>query len=431
MGDYERGEKEGKKLAEYEKKHPFVAPLTSDFVAAVERGCQSEEFKQGYDSGRGVSFGDTRPNESSSGGDGGGAGEGSAYGGGDSYSSGGGGTISASHSSAGLVGCLVVLLGVIIVAIPVSIPAPQPIEGVKQEAGLKQKRWEQFVSNSDKWLEAPESPLPLPGKIIFISSEKGNKEIFLADPNSSKKPVNLTERLTGSVVSVAPSLDGKKIAFAVVQEKENGWQIYVMNSDGTNLTLLGDSDDALSAGEFGRHGLGWPGFFRPDGLGGNVEVGVGPQTWPPSGDKIVFYAATYNADADIDMRHTNCDRDHNWCIGISALRKPWSSCDIFPQVYWLDISGKNPAWSPHRDNSGIDLGNGAKNSCAWSPDGKQVSLTVYGKNPAWSPDGNWIAFDNQGTIYALEVASGNVRKIVGPTFSGQSGEKPLWVYASW
>lgn len=440
-----------------------------------------------------------------------GGGGSSSYNESDSYSSSGGRSISISDFSVGWLVFFVFLALIIVVVIPrietgvikriypAYETSSEKVIRQKQEARPMQERWEQFVSNSNKWLETPKSPQSLPGRIIFISSENGNGNIFLADPNSGKRPVNLTKHFSGNIVAAAPSLDGKQIAFIANQKGESG--IYVMNSDGTKIIPITTTVDGLNYTELAwrspytiltirqnhpyvktiweveisRSGGRTPPammipsyqeynskwivasskrrfysctslavsnnrelayvteeyYTSPLGSGasktdsqlivktrnkpmsksfGLATVRLGPQSWSPSGDKIVFH-----------FSHTQN------LIGILELRKPGSGkYHRSPKIHWLDIIGKNPAWSLAPDGKGKAI-DSDKNSTAWSSGRKQVNLTVPGKNPAWSPDGNWIAFDNEGTIYAVEVASGNVRKIVGPKLFGKSGTNPFWV----
>jgi Tol biopolymer transport system component len=80
-------------------------------------------------------------------------------------------------------------------------------------------------------------------------------------------------------------------------------------------------------------------------------------------------------------------------------------------------------------------------SQCWSPDDKQVvygvgsSIRIYdlkqkkwhelakGEDPAWSPDGNWIAFRDDDSYYAIRP-SGAERKLLFKTFFARSG--PWW-----
>lgn len=80
-------------------------------------------------------------------------------------------------------------------------------------------------------------------------------------------------------------------------------------------------------------------------------------------------------------------------------------------------------------------------SQCWSPDDKQIvygvgsNIRIYdlnekksrelvqGTDPAWSPDGNWIAFRDDDSYYAIRP-SGAERKLLFKTFLARSG--PWW-----
>lgn len=336
------------------------------------------------------------------------------------------------------------------------------------ERALKQKqkwaRWEQFTSNSAKWLATPKNLLSLPGKIIFISSE--NREIYSVNPNNGKRPINLTRCFSGNIVAAAPSLDGGKIAFIANREGESG--IYMMNSNGTQITRVAKTNDGYTNME-----LTW--------FSSSVIFVV--RKIPPYSKTIWEVEISHSQDslAMLSMVIPTCEEYNGKWVEEGNRRggAKFYSCDdpsvspdrerlayvkdeyasfdpgIIPaQKASSQIIVKEGTEFTHKDFGAAIVHLGPQ---AWSPCenklvfhmsysgkdrigilelkesifGKRLSilwLDVTGNNPAWSPDGKWIAFDNEGTIYAVKVKSGNVRKIVGPKFSGKSGQNPLWVH---
>ncbi len=109
-----------------------------------------------------------------------------------------------------------------------------------------------------------ETPAPIPCTIAFESNRDGNFEIYLMNSDGSN-PVNLTN-FPGDDMQPAISADGRRIAFISNRENDNcsGESLFVMNSDGSNLNQLTNCN--------------WPNF--PD--------------WAENGEWIAF-----SADGDI------------------------------------------------------------------------------------------------------------------------------------
>lgn len=409
---------------------------------------------------------------------------GSSYGGGGSYSSSyssNGRSISVSDSSAGsCVGFLIVIVIVLIIGTVLFAPGYldrktdevikrfSPTYETKAEKALKEKqewkRWESFLQSSEKWLIVSETAPVLPqARIIFIAGEKGNQKIssMNLDGNSQVNLTNQFEEITGYTLSP----DGKKIAFIGTQKGKN--EIYLIGSNGGKIIQITNTTDGL-----GYKDLAW---LSPSVILSTrqthpyvrtiwqVELSSDPQV--PA--IVVLRIPTYQEYNDRWAREANragpktffnCESPSVSPDGTklayikgkySAFGYTMSAVKGAGKIVVRDLQSNKE--STHSGMNAIHL-----TSQAWSPDSSKVVFTggvryygeeikniigilegrrvtwlrVFGNNPAWSPDGKWIAFDYEGTIYALEVASGNVRKIVGPKFSGKSGENPLWVPTS-
>jgi hypothetical protein len=142
----------------------------------------------------------------------------------------------------------------------------------------------------------------LEGCLLFVSNRSGDFEIY-----ELRGSVDNLRRLTNSPgLDIDPdwSPDGRKVAFASNREEDTGFQIYVMNVDGSDQKRLGD--------------------VQP---GDNSHP-----TWSPDGSQIVFQS----------KRDTNLDpQDDNFDIYVMN-----SDGDDIKQLTTHGADDSEPSWSP-------------------------------------------------------------------------------------
>jgi TolB protein len=179
------------------------------------------------------------------------------------------------------------------------------------------------------------------GKIAFVSTRDGNREIYIMNADGSN-PLNLTNN--PAEVSNPPwSPDGKRIAFTSNRDDWAG-RIYVMNTDGSSPVKLAD--------ERGGNHLAW----SPDGK----------------------YIVTEDGNSELFIMNADGSNRKNLTKSTSGYTPAWSP-DSKRIVY---VSSRN--WN-------FDI-------YAMNPDGTyQTVLTRHVANdsdPVWSPDGKFIAFSS-------------------------------------
>jgi Tol biopolymer transport system component len=221
------------------------------------------------------------------------------------------------------------------------------------------------------------------------------------------------------------------IAYLSQGQGEEGWALYLMNSDGSGRVRIGD-------------------------------VGAGflsPPTWSPDGSQLA-YVSESDGSADIWIMNNDGSnavnltksetKDHSpaWSpdgewVAFASVRDAayWElyrmrpdGSDVERLTWWEDASDLWPSWSP--DGSRIVFG--SKRDGNWEiyvmdRDGSNLArLTDHpddDTNPEWSPDGTRIAFESTREgyteIYVMPVVGGEAVNIsrergatdLGPTWS--------------
>jgi len=249
------------------------------------------------------------------------------------------------------------------------------------------------VSPSDTPTPLPtDTPSPTPPVIVarsvpaiaYQSSEQGEDRWFVQVMSSDgSNRLRLVEGQSGFLSAPSWSPDGSRIAFA--SDRGGNADIWIMNSDGSNLVNVTDH-----------------------------EAKDHSPAWSPDGDWIAFASV----------------RDSlYWEL---YLMRPDGS-DVQRLTWWEDASDLSPTWSP----DGTRLAFASKRDGNWEiytmdRDGSNlVRLTddpADDTNPAWSPDGGRIAFtstrDGYAEIYVVPIVGGEAVNLTNAPFSTERG--PTW-----
>ena len=222
------------------------------------------------------------------------------------------------------------------------------------------------------------------GHIAFWSSQDGNGEIYLMDPDGSNMK-NLTNHPANDQ-GPKWSPDGSKIAFYTDRDylsadpKEHSTEIYVMNADGSNPTRITNSF-TIDA---------WP-------------------SWSPDGSKIAFQSYR---DGNENIYVMNAD-------GTDPVRlTSHPKVDYYPA--WSPDGSKIAFYSDRDDNLEIYIMN--------ADGSNQTNLSreplAFDESPSWSPDGTKIAFWSSRVpdyydVYTMDPDGGNQTRITNnPGFDG-------------
>jgi len=263
-----------------------------------------------------------------------------------------------------------------------------------------------------------------PGRLMFTRAGNGLDDIYTVDVSHGQ---NLQQVSTSFALDewASWSPDTFKIVFQSDLSLDTltaHFQIYVMNSDGSNISQLTFADTAR------------------DSTGALKDTSSNYQpAWSPNGAQIAF-ASSRDTNSEIyvmDAKGANVVRltDTTASDGQPAWSPDGSKIafatnrDGNAEIYVMNANGSGLVNLTH--NAGIDL------LPAWSPDGTKIAfqsdrstnfavwvMNADGSNPvrltspspvsgapSWSPDGTRIAYEQGGDIWVMNADGSNKIRI--------------------
>jgi TolB protein len=242
----------------------------------------------------------------------------------------------------------------------------------------------------------------LSGKIAFIATRSGKKEVYVANYDGS----NVRQMTHDGVISVHPSIspDGRRIAYTGYQsgypdvymiDLASGARNRIVNFPGTNSGASFSPDGGRIALSVSKDGN--PELYTVSASGGGARrlthtrgVESGP-TWSPSGDEIIYSSDNGGS----------------------------------PQLYRISASGGSgqlistghnyctePSWSPDGKKIAFNVRGGGEFQVAVADLGGGSHIVSSGENPAWGPDSRHIIFAQGGALYLLDTVNSHKSKIL-------------------
>ena len=269
------------------------------------------------------------------------------------------------------------------------------------------------------------------GRILLVANPGSSWQIYSIKPDGTDMQ-QLTNLPPTDWEGWAPSYspDGTSVAFSYAPSDNGGFDIFVMNSDGSALTQI--THDGLSAAPrwspdgkrityarvSTRTFLGVIFTMKADGtdqqrLTGDVWDSFGP-FYTPDGNHIVFYSQKNGLVAAVWIMNTD---------GSGQQRLTRAALEALP--YDVSPDGKRISLMSHINT---DLPNAI---FSMNPDGSGLKLLTHAKGahdlwPSYSPDGKQIVFasdrmssDNSLDLFVMNADGSNVHRIAtGLTVGG-------------
>jgi TolB protein len=223
------------------------------------------------------------------------------------------------------------------------------------------------------------------GCLLYVSNRTDDFEIYKME----NSPDNIIQLTNSPNLDITPSwsADGQKIAFASLREEGAGFQIYVMNSDGSEQNRVGEQQP-----------------------GDNSDP-----SWSPDGKQIVYQSKrdTNNnpADDEFDIYLMNADGSDIHSLSLNAVddTKPRWSPDGNYIAYLSEKTGQDELYIMEPDGTG----------------GRQLTdEDILKGSLRWSPNSDAIIFEGNQSMYRVDRKSKELVELVA--FDKSSKNTPAW-----
>ncbi len=275
---------------------------------------------------------------------------------------------------------------------------------------------------------SPSATVRLAGATVTLAPTATSSPAAVASPTVVPTPMPTKTPSPTPPLVIARSVPS--IAYQSKSPTDSRWFIHVMNSDGSNRTRLTEGQEGfLSAPSWSPDGSriafvsdrdGSPDIWVMDSDGSNLmnltrhEAKDHSPAWSPDGEWIAFASVRDSLYWELYIMRSD---------GSDVQRLTW----------WEDASDLSPSWSP----DGTRLAFASKRDGDWEiytmdrDGGNLQRLTNHPSddtNPAWSPDGSRIAFettrDGYAEIYVMSIVGGKADNVSNAPFSSEHG--PTW-----
>jgi dipeptidyl aminopeptidase/acylaminoacyl peptidase len=213
------------------------------------------------------------------------------------------------------------------------------------------------------------------------------------------------------------SPDGKTIAFAAttynMDENKGNTDIYLINSDGTNLrplknSLKNEKDPKFSPDgkriAFIRDSLIWSCNYDGSDEKQLIDIssGVSGIVWSPDGSKILFASSVYPECGNDACNRQKEEAKKNSKVNASLFKhllfRHWNKWrnGKWSHLFLLDTrTGKYDDLFLHKEKDVPPIALGSKHDYGFSPDGKEIAITM-------NPD-TMVAISTNNEIYLIEL----------------------------
>ncbi len=217
------------------------------------------------------------------------------------------------------------------------------------------------------------------------------------------------------------SPDGKTIAFQVtsynVSENKGNSDIYLVDSDGSDLRPLKNSDKNESGPAFSpdgkkiaftRDGKIWTCGYDGSGeeLIADISTGASGIVWSSDGSKILFASSVYPGCATDECNKQKEEEKEKSKVKASLFKhllfRHWNEWrgGKFSHLFLLDTKTKKYTdLFVHKEKDVPPIALGSANDYSFSPDGKEIALTM-------NPD-TLVAASTNNEIYSIELKDVN------------------------